>query len=102
MTRRDDRISMRQMLDHANEARQLASGRTRAELDTDRVFALALTRLLEIVGEAAARVSHDHAEPISEHCLVWHRGSSQPAHSTATTRSISTSCGRSSKAIYRQ
>lgn len=57
MTRRDDRISMPQMVDHANEARQLASGRTRAELDIDRVFALALTRLLEIVGEAAGRVS---------------------------------------------
>jgi uncharacterized protein with HEPN domain len=56
MTRRDE-VSMLQMLDHASEARQLASGSTRGELDTDRVFHLAMTRLLEIVGEAAARVS---------------------------------------------
>ncbi len=55
MTPRDE-ISMRQMLDHANEAVQLGSGRTREDLDTDRVFQLAMTRLLEIVGEAANRV----------------------------------------------
>lgn len=56
MTPRDE-ISMRQMLDHAREAVQLAADRTRSNLDTDRVFNLAMTRLLEIVGEAAARVS---------------------------------------------
>jgi len=57
MTRHDDQLSLRQMLDHAVEASQLAHGRTRSDLDSDRVFALALTRLLEILGEAAARVS---------------------------------------------
>lgn len=36
---------------------QLMAGRTRSDLDTDRVLSLALVRLLEIVGEAAARVS---------------------------------------------
>jgi uncharacterized protein with HEPN domain len=45
------------MLDHAVEAVGLARGRTRADLDRDRPFNLAMTRLLEIVGEAAARVS---------------------------------------------
>jgi uncharacterized protein with HEPN domain len=45
------------MLEHAREAIQLASGRTRADLDADRTFNLAMTRLLEIVGEAATRVS---------------------------------------------
>jgi uncharacterized protein with HEPN domain len=57
MARHDDLISVRQMRDHAAEALQLACGRTRGDLDTDRVFALALTRLLEILGEAAGRVS---------------------------------------------
>ena len=52
-----DAISIRQMFDHADEARQLAVGRVRADLDTDRLFQLAMTRLLEIVGEAAGRVS---------------------------------------------
>ncbi len=57
MTPRDE-ISMRQMLDHARESQLLAVGRSRSDLDTDRIFNLALTRLLEIVGEAAGRVSH--------------------------------------------
>jgi uncharacterized protein with HEPN domain len=57
MAQHDDRVSIRQMLDHADEALQLASGRSRGELDSDRLFALALTRLLEILGEAASRVS---------------------------------------------
>ena len=41
------------MLDHAQEAVTIAAGRTRADLDADRVLNLALTRLLEIVGEVA-------------------------------------------------
>jgi uncharacterized protein with HEPN domain len=45
------------MLRHAQEAVQFASGRTRADLDTDRQLNLALVRLLEIIGEVAARVS---------------------------------------------
>jgi uncharacterized protein with HEPN domain len=57
MTRRDDAARMRHMLDHAAEALALAQGRTRADLDADRTFNLAMTRLLEIVGEAAARAT---------------------------------------------
>jgi uncharacterized protein with HEPN domain len=45
------------MLSHAEEAISLAAGRQREDLDTDRLLNLALVRLLEIVGEAAARVS---------------------------------------------
>ncbi len=36
---------------------QLAHHRSRADLDSDRLFNLGMTRLLEIIGEAAARVS---------------------------------------------
>jgi len=45
------------MLDHAVEAVGLVKGRTRGDLDTDRLLNLSLVRLLEIVGEAAARLS---------------------------------------------
>jgi uncharacterized protein with HEPN domain len=44
------------MLDHAKEVVALAQGRSRADLDSDRLLELALVRLLEIVGEAASRV----------------------------------------------
>jgi uncharacterized protein with HEPN domain len=57
MTRRDDSVTLRQMLDHAREAVALIGQRSQAEVEQDRVSSLALTRLLEIVGEAANRVS---------------------------------------------
>jgi uncharacterized protein with HEPN domain len=44
------------MLDYARKALQLASGRARADLDADELFGLAMTRVLEVIGEAAARV----------------------------------------------
>ena len=57
MSRRDDTVPLRQMLDHAREVAAMVGGRTRRDLDTDRMFQLALTRLIEIIGEAANRVT---------------------------------------------
>lgn len=57
MTRRDDTIALRHMLDHAAEAVAIAHGRRRTDLDVDRLFVLAMVKLVEIVGEAANRVS---------------------------------------------
>lgn len=57
MSKRDDRISMRHMLDHALEAQAMVRGRTRLDLEKDRMFQLALIRLMEVIGEAASRVS---------------------------------------------
>jgi uncharacterized protein with HEPN domain len=45
------------MLDHAREAVALAKGHSRDDLDEERIFNLAMVRLVEIVGEAAARVT---------------------------------------------
>jgi uncharacterized protein with HEPN domain len=45
------------MLEHAQEAIQLVEWRSRTNLDEDRILSLALVRLLEIIGEAAAGVS---------------------------------------------
>ena len=44
------------MVDAAREAVGFCSGRVRADLDKDRVLALALSRLLEIIGEAARHI----------------------------------------------
>jgi len=57
MSRRDDMLLLRDMLEHARLARQAAEGRSRTDLDTDHVFRAACERFVEIVGEAAARVS---------------------------------------------
>ena len=53
------REALRHMLDHAKEAVAFARSKTRADLDADRLLNLALTRLLEVIGEAAARVSDE-------------------------------------------
>ena len=57
MSRREDRVSINDMLDHAREAVDLLGDIGREELREDRVLQLALTRLIEIVGEAANRVT---------------------------------------------
>ena len=57
MTRRDDTVALRHMRDHVAEAIDVSYRRSREDLDRDRMFSLALIKLVEIVGEAAARVS---------------------------------------------
>jgi uncharacterized protein with HEPN domain len=57
MTEHDDRLPMHQMLEHAREALEMIRGRARAELDTNRMLQLALVHLVQVVGEAATRVS---------------------------------------------
>jgi uncharacterized protein with HEPN domain len=47
------------MLQYAREAVELAAGKTREALKADRTLQLALTRLVEIIGEAAVRVSSE-------------------------------------------
>ena len=57
MTDHDDKIRLRHMLDHAQEAISMVGERQRQDLGQDRMLELALVRLIEIIGEAAARVS---------------------------------------------
>jgi uncharacterized protein with HEPN domain len=45
------------MLDAARDARSFAEGRSRADLDSDRMLSFALVRALEIISEAANNVS---------------------------------------------
>ena len=57
MPKSDDATRARHMLQAARKALGFAQGRCRADLDGDEQFALSLVRLLEILGEAAARVT---------------------------------------------
>jgi uncharacterized protein with HEPN domain len=54
-----DEVRLRDMLDAACKALEFAESKTRQNLDTDDMFAFALVRAIEIVGEAAARVSQE-------------------------------------------
>jgi uncharacterized protein with HEPN domain len=69
MPQRDDEATVRQMLAHAREAHGLIAGKTRADLDRERVLSLALLQLLQIVGEAAARLSTDYCDSHPE--IPW-------------------------------
>jgi uncharacterized protein with HEPN domain len=57
------------MLDHAREASELAQDKKRVDLDSDRWLNLALTPLLEIVGEAANFVPKEDQAKYSE--IPW-------------------------------
>ncbi len=59
MSEHDDSVSLRHMLEYGREAAALLQARTREDLERDRMLQLALTRLVEVVGEAAARVSKE-------------------------------------------
>jgi hypothetical protein len=52
MSRRSDHESLRQLLDHAIEASEMVAERARGDLNKDRMLNLALTRLVEVMGEA--------------------------------------------------
>lgn len=55
--RPDDEVRVNHLLDAARKAIAYTDGRTREDLDTDQMLRLALTKLVEIVGEAAKQVS---------------------------------------------
>ena len=52
-----DVVRLQHMLEWAQEALGYARGRTRPDLDADRMLAIVLVHCLETVGEAAAQVS---------------------------------------------
>jgi uncharacterized protein with HEPN domain len=57
MTQRGDNIYLEHMLAHAREALDILGQRTREDIRESRVLQLALLHLVEIVGEAASKVS---------------------------------------------
>jgi uncharacterized protein with HEPN domain len=57
------------MLDAAQQAISFTNGRSRVDLDTDQMLLFAIVRAIEIVGEAAGRVSPESREQCSG--LPW-------------------------------
>lgn len=54
---KEDQVRLQHIQDAAQEAIGFAAGKTRSDLDADRMRTLAVTRCFEIIGEAAAGVS---------------------------------------------
>lgn len=53
----EDEVLLRDMRDHARKAVAACRTRSRPELDDDDVLAAALERFIEVIGEAASKVS---------------------------------------------
>jgi len=64
MSKRDPRVPLRHMLDFAREAARFAEGKTREDIENDRLLNLALVHLIELVGEAANRVPREVRESL--------------------------------------
>ena len=57
--KKTDIIRLRHMLDAAREISAYMKGRSREEVEKDRILALGLVKELEIIGEAASKVSQE-------------------------------------------
>jgi uncharacterized protein with HEPN domain len=57
--RLDDRIRLEHMVDAAENVARFVSGRSRSDLDTDRMLLFAVVRAVEIFGEAASQLSDE-------------------------------------------
>lgn len=57
MAQREDSVRLRHMLDAARKAVEFTRHQSRGDLDKDERLAFSLTHLMEIIGEAAGRVS---------------------------------------------
>ena len=66
---REDEVRLRHMADAAREATSFVTGRTRGDLGADRQLVMALVKEIEIVGEAAARVSEAARECLPD--IPW-------------------------------
>jgi uncharacterized protein with HEPN domain len=69
MPKADDVVRLRHMLDAARKAVELTENSERVDLDKDEKLALALLRLLEILGEAAKNVSDQYRQKHSQ--IPW-------------------------------
>lgn len=68
--RADDRIRLLHMVEAADAAAAFIAGRTRADLDSDRMLLFAVVRAIEIVGEAANHVTDESRARLT--ALPWH------------------------------
>ena len=59
---KDELVYVGHMLDTAHEALLLVRGKTRQDYDSDTALRLALTHLIQVIGEAARRVSSQFRE----------------------------------------
>ena len=67
--RKDDFVRIRHMLDAAKEAISFTKNKKRKDLDSDRILTLSLIKSIEIIGEAAVKVTQETINKYSE--IPW-------------------------------
>ena len=65
-------MRLQHMLEAANEALSFIQGKTRPDLDKDRMLVLSLVKELEIIGEAASKVSPEVRSPKQRNPVARH------------------------------
>ncbi len=63
---KNDLVRLHHMLDAAKEIISFTANKTRSSLDTDRKLVLALVKSVEIIGEAAAHITEESREILSQ------------------------------------
>jgi len=74
--RPDDRVRLQHMVEAAESIATFVAGRTRSDLDTDRMLLFAVVRAIEIIGEAASQISDEtrsRAEDVPWRAMVGMR-----------------------------
>jgi uncharacterized protein with HEPN domain len=69
MTKLDDQVRLRHMLDAAKQAQLFMEGKDRGSLDTDPMLLLAVVKAIEIIGEAAAKITKERQAEIPQ--IPW-------------------------------
>jgi uncharacterized protein with HEPN domain len=60
--RAEDRVRVLHMIDAAESLSQFVTGRKQTDLDQDRMLLFAVVRAIEVIGEAASKVSEETRE----------------------------------------
>jgi len=67
--RKDDLIRLHHMLDAAREVLSFAEGKSRKDLNINRMLVLSLVKDIEIIGEAASKISQETRETLPQ--IPW-------------------------------
>ena len=68
---KDDWVYVGHMLDISRKAIEAVSGKSREAYDRDEIFRMALTHFIQVIGEAARKVSPEFQE--SHPQIPWHQ-----------------------------
>lgn len=71
MSKIDDKGRLEHMLEQARKAQDLLTEQTLESLSSNEVLCLALVKRVEIIGEAASKVSRERREQFCE--IPWHQ-----------------------------